>query len=50
MFEEQVDEMGELQVIDGDLGLALTRDDQVLLYCLVQLQVPCRDALKPGSP
>jgi hypothetical protein len=46
--EEQVDELGDLQVVDGDLGFAV-RDDQVLLPRPLQLQVPRRDPVDAAA-
>jgi hypothetical protein len=45
VVEQQVDELGDLQVVDGDLGFVVRRDDQVLLLRPVQLQVPRRDSI-----
>ena len=32
-MEEQVDELGDLDVVNGDVWLAFASDDQVLLSC-----------------
>jgi hypothetical protein len=38
--EQQVDELRDLDVVDGDLGLTLSADDQVPLRGPVQVQSP----------
>ena len=40
VVEQQVDELGHLEVVDGDLGLVLPGDDQVGLPCSLQVEVP----------
>ena len=40
-MEKQIDELGDLDVVDGDLGFALAGDDQVLLFrTFAELHVP----------
>ena len=38
MFQDlwqQIDELGHLEIVDGDLGLACRSDDQLPLYCFI---------------
>ena len=45
-MEEEVDELGDLKVIDGDRWLAFGGDDQALLFrSFAELHVPCGDAV-----
>src|SRR5262249_16977163 len=41
VIKHEVDELRDLDVVDGDRGLVLTCDDQVLLLGLLQFQTPC---------
>ncbi|HKM58732.1 MAG TPA: hypothetical protein VJX28_08290 [Chthoniobacterales bacterium] len=50
VVEEQVDELGDLDVVDGDNWLTQISDDQVLLLCtFVHLYTPYRHAID-GAP
>jgi hypothetical protein len=41
--EQQVDELADLDVIDGDLGITGVADHEIALFCSLQLQIPCRN-------
>ena len=45
-MEEEVDELGDLKVIDCDRWLVLGGNDQVLLFrAFAELHVPCGNAV-----
>ena len=49
VIKEQVDKLGDLQVVDSDLRFVRRRDDQALLLRPVELQVPRRDAVDAAA-
>ena len=45
-----MDELGNLDTVDGDLGFATGSDDQILLFrALAELHVPCGYAVHPAA-
>ena len=50
VIKKQVDELSDLDVVDGDTSFAVRGYDQVLPVCpIVYLDVPDRDAIDPAS-
>jgi hypothetical protein len=47
--EQEIDELRDLDVVDGDRVLATRRDDQVLLLGSVQFQAPCGYTVNPRA-
>jgi hypothetical protein len=45
VMKEQVNELADFDVIDGDVGLIRPGDHQVALFCSLELQVPCRNPI-----
>ena len=44
-MEQEIDELRDLNAVDCDVALVLSRDDQVLLLGAVQFYPPGRDAV-----
>jgi hypothetical protein len=44
-MEQQIDELGDFEVVDRNHRLIMTSDDEISLLYTCELEVPCRDAV-----